>query len=274
MKANILDIQGNKTKTIELPGAFSKNVRKDIIQRVLEAKKKRQVYAPSPAAGKQHSASGKIRHRRHVWKSGYGMGISRIPRKIMSRRGTRFTWIGAEISSTVGGRRAHPPKADWGIGSSFRLNKKEMKMALEHAISSTANSKIVSQKYSRLNNQKIEGLPFVVESKITSLNTKSLLASLKKILGENIFEAGMKIKSIRSGRGKRRGRKYKSSAGMLIVTGNNEKLKASMVDSMTAEHLGVLDLAEGGPGRITIYTENAINDIKKRTEAKSAEAEK
>jgi len=80
------------------------------LQKFWKQKKSQQPYAPSPVAGKQHSASGKIRHRRHVWKSHYGQGISRIPRKSVSRRGDRFNWIGAEISSTRGGRRAHPPK--------------------------------------------------------------------------------------------------------------------------------------------------------------------
>ena len=110
MKGYVLDINGKKLRTIDLHSCFSKKIREDIIAKVLEVKKNKQPYAPSPVAGKQHSASGKIRHRRHVWKSGYGKGISRIPRKIISRRGSQFNWIGAEIASTVGGRRAHPPK--------------------------------------------------------------------------------------------------------------------------------------------------------------------
>src|SRR3989337_3536876 len=110
MKADILDISGKKTKTIELPSAFSKSVREDLIQRVVEMKKHKQPYAPYFMAGKQHSASGRIVHRRHVWRSGYGRGASRVTRKNMSRRGSQFNWIAAEISSAVGGRRAHPPR--------------------------------------------------------------------------------------------------------------------------------------------------------------------
>ena len=110
MKAKVLDISGKKTKEIELPGVFSRKIRKDLIAKVLESKKSKQPYSPSPVAGKQHAASGKMVHRRHVWRSGYGRGQSRIPRKITSRRGTQFNLIGAEVSSTRGGRRAHPPK--------------------------------------------------------------------------------------------------------------------------------------------------------------------
>jgi len=110
MKARILDTNGKKTKEITLPSFFSHKIRYDLIAKILEAKKTRQPYSPSPVAGNQHSASGKIRHRRHVWKTHYGKGISRIPRKIMTRRGSQFNWVGATIPSTRGGRRAHPPK--------------------------------------------------------------------------------------------------------------------------------------------------------------------
>ena len=260
MKSDILDINGKKTRKIELPVIFSKDIRKDLIQRVLEIKKQKQPYSPSPVAGRQHSASGKIKHRRHVWMSGYGRGSSRIPRKIMSRRGSQFNWIGAEIPFAVGGRRAHPPKV-LSMMNRGKINKKEMKLALESAISATGNEKIVSEKYDRLKGQKIVGIPFVVESGIISLKTKDLVSSLKKILGEKLFEIGMKIKTIRSGRGKGRGRKYKSNAGALIVLGKGEKMRANVIDSKTVDNLSVVDLARGGPGRLTIYTEKAINDL-------------
>lgn len=263
MKADILDINGKKTKAIELPSSFSKNIREDLIQQVLEIKKHKQPYSPYFMAGRQHSASGKIKHRRHVWMSGYGRGASRIPRKIMSRRGSQFNWMGAEIPFAVGGRRAHPPKILSMINEK-KMNKKEMKIAFESALSATANEKMIAKRYGRLNAQKIENAPFVVESKISSLKTKEFISSLKKILGEKLFEVGMKMKSIRSGRGKRRGRKYKSTAGALIVLGKGEKLNVGILDSKNVDNLGVTDLAKGGPGRLTIYTEKAIKDIGER----------
>ncbi|OGJ12329.1 50S ribosomal protein L4 [Candidatus Pacearchaeota archaeon RBG_16_35_8] len=267
MKADILDISGKKTKTIELPSAFSKSVREDLIQRVVQTKKHKQPYAPYFMAGRQHSASGRIVHRRHVWRSGYGRGMSRIPRKTMSRRGSQFGWIGAEIPSAVGGRRAHPPII-LSMLTRARINKKEMKVALESALSATANEKMMAKRYERLNNQKIEGLPFVVESKLVSLKTKELVSSLKKILGEKLFDVAIKIKSIRSGRGKRRGRKYKSSSGALIVLGKEEEMKAKIVDSRNVQNLSVADLADGKPGRLTIYTEKAIKDLGEKLEGK------
>ena len=110
MKISLLDINGKEKGKIDLPSCFSKEIREDIIAKVLESKKNKQPYSPSLVAGKQHSASGKIRHRRHVWKSGYGKGISRVPRKIMTRRGSQFNWVGAEVSAMRGGEKSTSSK--------------------------------------------------------------------------------------------------------------------------------------------------------------------
>jgi len=263
MKTKILDINGKEKGSIELPKFFSEPVREDIVAKVLEARKTRQPYAPSPVGGKQHSASGKIQHTRKVWKTMQGKGISRVPRKIMSRRGSQFNWVGAEIPNAVGGRRAHPPKVISMINTK-KINKKENAIAFKSALSATANEKIVEKKYSRLKGKKISGLPFVVESKIASLKAKELISSLKKILGETLFEVSLKKRSVRSGIGKLRGRRYKKNAGALLVTGNKEKLKTNVIDVQNAKSLNVTDLANGGAGRITIYTEEAVRELGER----------
>ena len=110
MKATLYSAEGKKIKEMELPKVFSEKIREDILKKAFEAEKVWQPYAPNIQAGRRHSASGIARHLRHVWKSGYGHGKSRAPRKIMWRRGSQFYWIGAEVSSARGGRRAHPPK--------------------------------------------------------------------------------------------------------------------------------------------------------------------
>src|SRR3990167_2640874 len=149
MKTNVLDTEGKKTREIELPGFFSGRIREDIVAKVLEALKTRQPHSPSLVAGKQHSASGIIRHARRKWRGAYGKGISRVPRKIMSNRGSQFNWVVAEIASTRGGRRAHPPKVITMINTK-KINKKEMNIALVSAINATANGKIMAEKYSRI----------------------------------------------------------------------------------------------------------------------------
>jgi large subunit ribosomal protein L4e len=263
MKTQLLDNQGKSIKEIDLPSFFSARIRDDLVSKILEAKKKKQPYSPSPVAGKQHAARGKVNHRRHVWRSGYGRGGSRIPRKIMSRRGTQFNWVGAEVSGTRGGMRAHPPHI-LSMMELPKINKKEMKIAFMSALSSTASVEELKKKYSTLSEEKIEHhLPLIV-SELNFNKTKELISSLKKILGKQLFEIGLQKRNVRSGKGKSRGRKYKKSAGLLIVIGNEEKLNLTGFDIRKANSVDIADLANGGSGRLTLYTEKAIKDIEGR----------
>ncbi len=258
MKANILTIDGKKKSQIELPKCFSEKIRPDLIQKIIETKKIKQPYGPSLVAGNQSSISGKIVHRRHVWKSQYGRGMSRIPRKAMSRKGSQFNWVGAESPNARGGRRAHPPKTISMININ-KTNKKELGLALRSALSATIIPSLILKRYGTLKELKIQ-MPIILESNITSLKSKQLLSGLKLIL-EDLFKIAVKKKSIRAGIGKLRGRKYKKTAGALIVIGNKEKLKSSYFDIVNVNQLSVLDLANGGVGRLTIYTEEAIKDL-------------
>ena len=87
---------------------------------------------------------------------------------------------------------------------------------------------------------------------------------MKEILGKNLFEVSIRKKSIRSGIGKLRGRKYKENAGLLLVVGKKEKVKSKVFDVANADNVGVLDLAKGGLGRITVYTEDAIRELSEK----------
>lgn len=267
MKTEILDIQGKKKGLIELPKSFSGKIREDIVYKVLEAKRRWQPYSASLVAGKQHAAKGKTVHRRHVWRSGYDRGQSRVPRKIFSRKGSQFNWEGAEVPQAKGGMRAHPPKVISMVNTK-KINKKEVAIAISSALSATANKKLVASRYETLSEKNLKELPLVVESKLTSLKTKDLLSAIKKIVGEELSGVAIKKKKVRSGKGKLRGRKYKRNAGILLVTGNKEKVKAKVLETKNVAGLGINDLAKGGLGRLTIYTEDAINELNKKFEGK------
>jgi large subunit ribosomal protein L4e len=263
MKTALYNIEGKKIKEINLPKCFSSTIREDIVLKVFEAKKTKQPYSPSPVAGKQYSARGKIRHRRHVWQTSYGRGMSRVPRKVMSRRGTQFNWEAASIPFARGGMRAHPPKIVSMINTK-KINKNEIKMALNSAISSTANPKMISKKYERIEEKSIKEVPFVIESKLNKIKSKDLIEKIKLILGENLFQVALKKRVQRAGKGKTRGRKYKSNAGLLIVLGEKEKLKTNAFDIVNVKNLSLNDLASGGLGRLTLYTEDAIKDLENK----------
>ena len=259
MKAQVLNLEGKGTKEINLPSCFSAKIRNDVVAKVLEAKKTMQPYGSSPMAGKKHAADGKVVHRRKVWRSGYGRGQSRVPRKIFSQRGSNFNWEASDVPFARGGR-AHPPKPI-SMVNTLKINKRELSLAMLSVISSTADKKEIAKKYETIEETKLKNVPFVVDSKIASLKTGKLIESLNKILGKDLFEIVVKRKTIRSGKGKLRGRKYKSNAGAILVLGKDEKVKTNVIDVQNVKTLGINDLAKGGAGRLAIYTEKAINDL-------------
>ncbi len=112
MKLKIISIKKAEAGERELPAQFKGLVRPDLIKRAVLSlqSNKRQAYGASPEAGKRHSAE--LSRRRRKYRGSYGHGISRVPRKILSRSGLRFNWAGAVAPGTVGGRRAHPPKTE------------------------------------------------------------------------------------------------------------------------------------------------------------------
>jgi len=258
MKTTLYDSQGKKKSELALPKVFESAVREDIVQKYFEVEKMIQPYASDEMAGKKQSASGTISHKRHDWKGHYGRGISRVPRKTMWRRGTQFFWVGANIPGSRGGRRAHPPK---GIGAEKKINKKEMEIAFNSAIAATGQEKLVVERYARLD--KIQNVPAVIES--LPAKTKELFSAIKNIFGEN-SELAFKKKSVRAGRGKTRGRKYKSNAGLLVLTSTSEKAKFTGVDVKSISDVVISDLYP--LGRLTMYTQKAIEELNKEKKKK------
>ncbi|OIO41515.1 50S ribosomal protein L4 [Candidatus Pacearchaeota archaeon CG_4_9_14_3_um_filter_31_7] len=258
MKIKVYNEKGEKGKEIELPIIFNTEFRPDLIQKIFRIYREnsKQPYGNYVLAGKEVSASGKIKHRRHKWKTAYGHGIARIPRKIMTRRGERFFWVGAFVPNTVGGFRTHPPK----VGQrKLRINKKEVYLALKSDIAATSKKDIVLKRYENLNDLKID-LPVVINTEKIK-KAKEFKTMLLKIFDDvKIF----KEKKIRPGRGKRRGRKYKQNAGLLVIIGSKENLKFANVgvDIVNLNKLSIENLSPGGvPGRLTVYTEQAMKEI-------------
>ena len=258
MKAQILNIEGKKKGEIET-SIFDSKIREDVIQKVVEAEKVKHPSAPFYLAGKQASASGKLSHTRRKWKTAAGKGLARIPRKIFWRRGTQFYWQGATVSSARGGRRSHPPKV-LSMIKQKKINKKEYEKAFLSALALTVSKEKIKEKYKTLENKEIKiSLPIIIEDKILDLKTKEFFNSLQKIL-DNLLEIAIQKKSVRAGKGKMRGRKYKKSAGLLLIVGNEENKRILGVDVIPVFELRVSDLASNGP-RLTAYTEEAIKDI-------------
>ena len=263
MKLNILDHAGNKTGEIQLPKQFEEEFRPDLIQRAVLTiqSHKRQPYAASTGAGKR--ASAKLSRRRRKYRGSYGIGISRVPRKILSRRGTRMNWVGAFAPGTVGGRRAHPPKTEkiwW-----RKINEKERVKSIRSAIAATMIRDIVSERGHIMP----DNFPFALDGKFEEIDkTKNVIEALTKLgLANELMR--VEGKKVRAGKGKSRGRKYKRKKGPLIVVAKKGKLYRAAknipgVDVVEARSLNAESLAPGSKaGRLTLWTSPAIDILEK-----------
>ena len=136
------------------------------------------------------------------------------------------------VPHAVGGRRAHPPKPEKERGKS--INRKERQLATQSAIAATADADAVADR----------GHAF------------------------DDIERADEGKTVRAGQGTTRGRKYQQPRSILFVT-SDEPSKAARnlagADVATAEEVNVEDLAPGThPGRLTIFTESAIEEVADR----------
>jgi large subunit ribosomal protein L4e len=165
----------------------------------------------------------------------------------------------------VGGFVAHPPKP-WKVISE-KINNKERTVAIKSAISITANKEMVMSRGHRfLDNVEF---PIIVENKIQTVKKTKDTREIFKSLGvwDDIIRS--KSRTIRAGRGKMRGRRYKKKIGPLIVIGkdagimkaarNHPGVDIVMVDKLSAEHLAPGTHA----GRLAIWTEDAIKYLSK-----------
>ncbi|MCB9362458.1 50S ribosomal protein L4 [Candidatus Woesearchaeota archaeon] len=264
MKIPIKDGKAAKVGEIELPAQFTEPVREDLIAKVFKAlaTNGRMAYGADVRAGMKYAAT--LSRRRRKYRGSYGLGISRVPRKILSRRGTRFNWVGAEAPGTVGGRRAHAPTSDkiW----EAKINKKENRKAIRSALSATMNAEIVSSRGHVL----APDYPFALSKEFQSVKkTKDLRVCLESLgLTEELTRSA--VKKVRAGRGKARGRRYKKRKGVLFVVSEPCDLSKSArnlagIDIAIADQLNVKDLAPGNhAGRLTLFTEQAVEKIKSK----------
>ena len=259
----IFDNTNKETGIVELPNQFKEEVRKDLIKRAVLAiqANKRQKYGTDPKAGMK--ASAELSRRRHNYRGSYGFGISRVPRKILSRRGTRFNWVGAFAPGTVGGRVAHPPKSEknW----SQKINVKEKRKAIRSALSAVVDKETVVKRGHVIP----EAYPFVLDAKAEEMSKTKEVVDMLKALGFDKELDRASIKKVRAGKGKMRGRKYKKRIGPLIVVSKYCKLtKAAQnipgVDVVSVKRLNTELLAPGTiPGRVTLFTKPVIEMIEK-----------
>lgn len=263
MELKIFSIDNREIGKKKLPGLFSENCRFDIIKRAVEVilGNRRQRYGASPMAGRRHSVY--ISKRRRSFKGVYGHSRTRTPKKVMSKNGAMFNWVGAFAPHTRGGRQAFPPKAEkmWVC----KINKKEKRKAIRSALASVLDKGIVIKRGHRVP----ENYPFLIAKDFEQISkTKDLTKALLALgFGEELKRASKK--SVRPGKGKNRGRPYRRAKGpLVVVSGMCALLKSAKniagVDVVEVRNINTELLAPGCvPGRLTLFTEGAINIIEK-----------
>lgn len=247
---NLYSLRGKASDVLDLPRVFLEDVRRDLVRRAVLASRanRRQSYGPGKDAGMKHAVS--------TW--GKGRGAARVPRITDSRRA-------AQSPGVVGGRRAHPPRPskDW----SLKINRKERIKARNSALSATHRPDIVVARGHKF--KKKLTLPVVIENDVENLEkTAEAVDFLKKLGVYDDVERAMNGKKVRAGRGKMRGRRFKSPKSFLFVISDpDEKGKAFRnlpgVDVVAPKHLNTEMLAPGGdPGRLTLFSAKAFDELR------------
>ncbi len=250
-RVKVFDLDGNPVGEIELPEHFRTPVRIDLIRRAfLSAFTMRlQPKGTDPMAGKRTTAES----------FGVGLGLARVPRI------KGHLWPRAAFAPMcVGGRRAHPPKVEKRIHE--RINKKEKRLAIRSAIAATAIPELVKARGHIIDS--VVQIPPVVIKDFEKLQFLSDVKRVLKRLGlwDDIERAHEKTR-IRAGKGKRRGRRYKTPKSILVVVSDKCPVITALrnlpgVDVVKVDMLNMLVLAPGGqPGRLTLWTDEALRKL-------------
>ncbi len=254
--AKLLDLEGKEAGSIELPVVFNTPVREDVINRVYVAldSHRRVPQGRDPLAGERTTAE--------TNNPPTGRGISRIPRT----KGEHYSKSGmaGAVASTVHGRLPHPPRSEKVIQK--KVNKKERQLALGSAIAATADQDLVAKRGHKFSAK----LPIVVSDELEDLDK---VRDLKKFLisigaDKDLERAASRTKKVSSSLSKVK----RTGVGPLIVVGKDSKLKNTArslegVSVAKSSDLSVLDLAPGSaPGRLTIWTKEALQKISKQAQ--------
>lgn len=262
MNLKIINIQNKESGTVKLPKQFDEEIREDLIKRATIAinNNKRQMYGSDPRAGKKQAA--RLSRRRRDYKGAYGKGLSRMPRKTMTRNGMQMNFVGAFAPGTVGGRRAFPPvPRDF----SHKLNDKERRKAIRSALAATMEKELVLARGHKIP----ANFPFAVSTEFEKLTKTKEIQKTLETLGFSEDLNRSSTRKIRAGIGKNRGRPYKETKGPLIIVSDNcTAIKAAQsirgVDIVPVKRVNAALLAPGThPGRLTLFTQAALEKLDK-----------
>ncbi|GAD53114.1 LSU ribosomal protein L1e (L4p) [Halarchaeum acidiphilum MH1-52-1] len=250
MQATVRGLDGDDAGSTDLPEVFETAYRPDLIRRAVLAAQanRKQQYGADEYAGLRTPAES----------MGSGRGMAHVP---------KTNGRGARVPQTVGGRKAHPPKAEKDQGKA--VNKKERKLAVRSAIAATTDAELVAERGHNFDED--EELPLVVSDDFEDLvKTKEVASFLEAVGAYDDIERADDGKTVRAGQGKLRGRKYREPKSVLFVTSSEtgpSKAARNLAgaDVATAAEVNAEDLAPGAhAGRLTVWTESALAEVADR----------
>jgi|TARA_B100001750_G_C15514830_1_gene606299 large subunit ribosomal protein L4e len=251
MDIETYNLKGKKLSKVTLPPIFNSPYRPDLIHRAFIAVSSHhlQPQGTDPTAGEKTSAES----------LGVGRGASRIPRV----KGSQFrrASVAAGVASVVGGRSAHPPKAEKIIYK--HINRKERRLALASAIAASSDRGIVEKRGHKI--ESIKQIPLILSDEIETISKAKDLREVFDNLGLNsdLVRVNNGTKK-RSGTSRLRGRVTRVPRGPLFILSNTDKLGKAIgsfpgVDCVKASDLSVEHIAPGAhPGRLVVWSESSL----------------
>jgi large subunit ribosomal protein L4e len=247
MQVPVRTIEGETDGEVELPAVFESEYRPDLIRKAVLAAQanRKQDYGADEYAGMRTPAES----------FGSGRGMAHVPRE--GGRGRR-------VPQTVGGRPAHPPKAE--KDRSLDINDKERRKAIRSAIAATTDPELVAERGHDFDDD-VE-LPVVVSDDFEEVYKTKEAAAMVEALGLDADIERAEETTIRAGRGKTRGRKRRRATSILFVTSEEPSRAARNLagaDVTTAAEVNAEELAPGATGgRLTVWTESAVEEVADR----------
>ncbi|MDY6770060.1 MAG: 50S ribosomal protein L4 [Candidatus Nanohaloarchaea archaeon] len=261
---NVHGTDGEETGEVELPLQFRERIRPDIVKRAVLAtqSRRRQAYGADEESGLKHVTHWKKRSRAYRGIRGKSYPSSRTPRKITFRRGMQMSGPGGEAPQAVGGRKAHPPRAEKDFEKD--INEKERRKGIRSAIAATADEDAVRERGHAVGDA---DLPLVVDADIEAMDATSEVRALLERLGLEAELERVAEPQARAGSGANRGRPTREKAGPLIVVREDDGIARGArnlpgVEVRTVDQLDAEALAPGTePGRLTVWSETAIQAL-------------
>ena len=247
MQATVRDLDGDDAGEVDLPDVFETAYRPDLIRKAVLAAQanRKQDYGSDDYAGLRTPAES----------FGSGRGMAHVPREGGKAR---------RVPQAVGGRRAHPPKEEKDRG--LDINDKERQLAVRSALAATTDADVVAERGHAFDDD-VE-LPLVVSDDFEDVHKTQEVVDVLEALGVAADIERADETTIKAGKGSIRGRKRRRPSSILFVTSEEPSRGARNLagaDVATAQEVNAEDLAPGGQGgRLTVFTESAIEEVASR----------